>query len=70
MKKSRGQFEKELEGKAKEVIKKLDEHTHKEIEAGRAKNNTNTAYLGEPEGFGQRVWAEAKRRGWTSVADT
>jgi hypothetical protein len=36
----------------------------------RARNNTYTAHLGEPEAFGQKVWAEAKRRGWTSAADT
>ena len=48
----------------------VDEQTHEEIEAGRARNNTYVAHLGEPEVFGQKVWAEAKRRGWTRAADT
>jgi hypothetical protein len=48
----------------------VDEQTHEEIEAGRARHNTYTAHLGEPEAFGQKVWAEAKRRGWASAGDT
>jgi hypothetical protein len=48
----------------------VDEQTQEEIEIGCARNNTYVAHLGEPEAFGQKVWAEAKRRGWTSAADT
>ncbi len=48
----------------------MDEQTQEEIEVGCARNNTYMAHLGEPEAFGQKVWAEAKRRGWTSAADT
>ena len=48
----------------------VDEQTQEEIEVGCARNNTYVAHLGEPEAFGQKAWAEAKRRGWTSAADT
>jgi hypothetical protein len=48
----------------------LDEQTHEEVTVGRAVGNTYVAHLGGPEAFGQRVWAEAKRRGWTRAADT
>jgi hypothetical protein len=48
----------------------IDEQTQEEIEAGCARNNTYVAHLGEPGAFGQKVWAEAKRRGWTTAADT
>jgi hypothetical protein len=41
-----------------------DEITGKDIEVGCAKDNSYTSYLGGPEIFGQKVWAEAKRRGW------
>lgn len=47
-----------------------DEQTQEEVEVGCARHNTYVAHLGEPEPFGQKVWAEAKRRGWMSAADT
>jgi len=48
----------------------VDEQTQEELEAGRAMNNTYVAHLGEPAAFGQKVWAEAKRRKWIAAADT
>jgi hypothetical protein len=48
----------------------VDEQTGEELEAGRARHNTYVAHLGEPEPFGKKVWAEARRRGWTTAADT
>jgi hypothetical protein len=50
--------------------KVIDEITAEEIEVGRAVNTTYTAYLGGPEVFGQKVWAEARRRGWTRALDS
>jgi hypothetical protein len=47
-----------------------DEQTGEEVEAGCATHLTYVAHLGEPETFGQKVWAEAKQRGWTRAADT
>lgn len=47
-----------------------DEQTGEEIEVGCATNLTYVAHLGEPEPFGQKVWAEAKQRSWTKAADT
>ena len=48
----------------------IEEQTQEEIEVGRAVNNSYVAYLGGPEVFGQRVWAEAKRRNWTKAVET
>lgn len=48
----------------------LDEATQEEVSVGRAVDNSYVAHLGGPEEFGQQVWAEAKRRGWTKAADT
>lgn len=48
----------------------VDEQTQEEVEVGSATHNTYSAHLGEPGTFGQKVWAEAKRRGWMSAADT
>jgi hypothetical protein len=52
----------------KEIV--MDEQTREEVEVGCAKHNTYVAHLGEPGIFGQKVWAEAKRRGWMNAADT
>lgn len=48
----------------------VDEATQEEVSVGRAVDNSYVAHLGGPEAFGQKVWAEAKRRGWTKAADT
>ncbi len=50
--------------------KALDEITGEEVEVGKALDNSYTAYLGGPEVFGQKIWAEAKRRGWQKALDT
>lgn len=48
----------------------VDEQTQEEMQVGCAVHNSYVAHLGGPEPFGQKVWAEARRRGWTSAADT
>jgi hypothetical protein len=48
----------------------IDEITGEEVEVGCAENNSYSAYLGGPEIFGQKVWAEAKRRGWQKALDS
>jgi len=49
---------------------KIDKITQEKIEVGKAVDLSYTAYLGGPEGFGQKLWTEAKRRQWTKAADT
>jgi len=49
---------------------KTDPLTREPIEVGKATALSYTAYLGGPEPFGQKIWAEAKQRGWTRAADT
>ena len=36
----------------------------------RAVNNSYVAHLGEPQPFGQMMWAEAKARNWDQYYDT
>jgi hypothetical protein len=48
----------------------IDEITGEKIEIGRAVHNSYVAHLGGPEAFGQKVWAEAKGRGWNQALDT
>jgi hypothetical protein len=48
----------------------VDEETKEEVQVGCAVDNSYVAHLGKPEPFGQKVWAEARRRDWTSAADT
>lgn len=55
---------------AVEVRPTLDKETGDMVERGHAVHSSYTAYLGEPEPFGQLLWAEAKRRGWEQAADT
>jgi hypothetical protein len=47
-----------------------DGQTGEDVEVGCATQLTYVAHLGEPEPFGQKVWAEAKQRGWMMAADT
>ena len=47
-----------------------DDQTQELVEVGQAQSLSYTAYLGGPEVFGQRLWAEAKRRHWTQAADS
>jgi hypothetical protein len=49
---------------------RVDPQTREAVEVGQAQALSYTAYLGGPEAFGQRLWAEAKRRNWTRAADT
>lgn len=53
-----------------EEVTVLDKKTLEEEQVGRAKAVSYVAYLGGPENFGQRLWAEAKRRGWSQAGDT
>jgi hypothetical protein len=48
----------------------VDPHTGEAVGGGRATETSYVAHLGGPEIFGQQVWAEAKRRGWTRARDT
>ncbi len=49
---------------------KMDEITQEELEVGQAVENSYVAYLGGPEVFGEKLWAEARRRRWTTAGDT
>ncbi|MFN3762051.1 MAG: UPF0236 family transposase-like protein [Anaerolineae bacterium] len=48
----------------------MDRETKEKIEVGRAVRQSDVAYLGGPEEFGERLWAEAQRRGWEESGDT
>lgn len=48
----------------------LDRETGDWIELGHARKATYASYLGGPEEFGQKIWTEAKRRGWPHAIDT
>ncbi len=47
-----------------------DPHTGDPIDLAHADSNSYVAHLGGPDVFGQAVWAEARRRGWTRAGDT
>lgn len=53
-----------------ESQKVCDEATQEEMEVGRAGQISFTAYLGGPEPFGEKLWAEAKQRQWQTAGDT
>jgi hypothetical protein len=48
----------------------LDPQTGDLIDLAQAVGNSYVAHLGGPDVFGQAVWAEARRRGWTRAGDT
>ena len=48
----------------------LDKETGDDIDLAHATHNSYVAHWGGPEIFGQRVWAEARRRQWTQARDT
>jgi hypothetical protein len=48
----------------------LDVHTGDRIDLAHATANSYVAHLGGPDLFGQVIWAEACRRGWTRALDT
>jgi hypothetical protein len=47
-----------------------DPATQEDLEVGRARQISYTAHLGSPDGFGPKLWAEAKRRQWSTALDT
>lgn len=47
-----------------------DEQSREMVPYGRAVNNSYVAHLGEPQPFGQMMWAEAKARGWERCYET
>ena len=53
-----------------ELDTKADPQTLESLEVGRAVDNSYVAHLGGPEGVGDKLWSEAKRRGWTRAAET
>lgn len=53
-----------------EPQKVKDKPTDEELEVGHAVRNSYVGHLGGPEVFGERLWAEACRRGWERVAET
>jgi hypothetical protein len=48
----------------------LNKQTLETEPVGHAQATHYLAHLGGPEAFGQRLWAEAKRQGWTQASDT
>jgi hypothetical protein len=53
-----------------EVKPTPDPATGERIDLAHAIYNSYVAHLGGPDVFGQAVWAEARRRGWTRARDT
>ena len=47
-----------------------DDSTGEPLELAHAVHTTYVAHLGGPEVFGERLWAEARRRGWEQAQDT
>jgi hypothetical protein len=47
-----------------------DRKTGEVVELAHAVHSSYVAYLGGPEVFGQLLWAEARRRGWTQARET
>ena len=50
--------------------KERDIQTQEEMTVGCARNNTYVAYLGGPEDFGRKIWAEARQRSWMEAEDS
>jgi len=48
----------------------LDTETGDWVELGHAHHLSYVSHLGGPEAFGEKLWTEAKRRGWQQAADT
>jgi hypothetical protein len=48
----------------------LDEVTKEPVEQAHAVNNSYAAHLGGPDPLGEKLWAEAHRRGWEGAKDT
>jgi hypothetical protein len=53
-----------------EIRPTRDRETGDMIELPHAVRNSYVAHLGGPEELGEKVWAEARRRGWEQASDT
>lgn len=53
-----------------EVRPTLDKESQEWVDLPHAIANTYVAHLGGPEVLGQRLWAEAEKRGWNRVRET
>ena len=53
-----------------EVLPTLDEVTGEVVELGHAVRNSYVAHLGGAEVFGEKGWAEARRRGWERAVES
>jgi hypothetical protein len=53
-----------------ETRRDKDPVTKEETERSCAAESSHVAHLGGPEVFGQTLWAEARRRGWTTAWET
>jgi hypothetical protein len=53
-----------------EVRMSKDAHTREPVQLAHAVHNSYVAHLGGPDVFGERVYAEALRRGWELAQDT
>ncbi len=48
----------------------IEPHTQEAVEQGHATALTYVGHLGTPDELGQRLWAQAQRRGWETATDT
>jgi hypothetical protein len=55
---------------AVEAAPTLDPQTMDWNDLAHARNISYVSHLGGPEGFGKKMWCEAKRRGWHQAVDT
>lgn len=53
-----------------ESLEIFDPETKEMIEIGHATHTSYISHLGGPEAFGQKLWTEARRRGWHAAIDT
>ena len=53
-----------------EMRQSIDPVTKESTEMGCAANSSYAAHLGGPAAFGQAIWAEARKRGWTTALET
>lgn len=53
-----------------EWTKIFEAETKEMVDVGHAMHTSYISHLGGPEAFGQKLWTEAKRRGWHAAIDT
>lgn len=53
-----------------ETRQSIDPVTKESTEMGCAANSSYVAHLGGPVAFGQAIWAEARKRGWTTALES